>query len=93
MFYLTTASLLSIDRTFSKHSGLISAFGKEFAATEIINPECHRMLIEANKYRQASDYDFMNEVTDIEAKDTITNAKNFSEEILDYLENWLATNP
>jgi uncharacterized protein (UPF0332 family) len=89
MFYLTTAALITIDLSFSKHSGLISAFGREFAATKIINPECHRMLIEANKYRQTSDYDFMNEVTAGEAEEIKISAEQFSNELLNYLEEWM----
>jgi len=92
MFYLTTAALLTLDLSYSKHSGLISAFGKQFAATKKIKPECHRLLIEANKYRQTSDYDFMNEVTKDEAEEIITNAAMFSSELLSHLEEWMEKN-
>jgi uncharacterized protein (UPF0332 family) len=41
MFYLTEALLLSKELTFSSHSAVIAAFGKEFAKAGLLNPKFH----------------------------------------------------
>jgi len=42
MFYLVEALLHSKGLTFSSHSAVIAAFGKEFAKTAILDPDFHR---------------------------------------------------
>ncbi|MDD5088655.1 MAG: HEPN domain-containing protein [bacterium] len=56
MFYVAQAFLLEKEMAFSKHSGTISGFGKEFCATGIVPAGLHRFLIEAQKHRLKADY-------------------------------------
>jgi uncharacterized protein (UPF0332 family) len=42
MFYVAEALLLSKSLTFSSHSAVISAFGKEFAKSGVIPAQNHR---------------------------------------------------
>jgi uncharacterized protein (UPF0332 family) len=44
MFYTAQAVLLTKNLSFSSHSAVIAAFGKEFAKTNLLNPEFHRYL-------------------------------------------------
>lgn len=55
MFYVAQAFLLGVDLSFSKHSAVIAAFGREFVKTGKI----HRYLIEAQEARLTADYDTM----------------------------------
>lgn len=47
MFYAAQALLLDKGLSFSKHSAVIAAFGREFAKQGIVSTEFHRYLIEA----------------------------------------------
>jgi uncharacterized protein (UPF0332 family) len=89
IFYLAEASLLTIDLSFSKHSAVISAFGKHFAANEIINPKCHRILIDANLQRKTGDYDFMASVSEEEAESLLNAVEEFRLNVKRYLNKWI----
>jgi len=56
MFYLAEALLLSEGLAFSKHAGVIAAFGEHFAKTGRIPPQFHRYLIRALEVRHVADY-------------------------------------
>ena len=57
MFYAAQALLLQNGLAFSSHSGVIAAFGKEFAKTAKLDPKLHRYLLDASQdLRNASDY-------------------------------------
>ena len=56
MFYVAQALLLSRDQSYSKHSAVISAFGREFSKTGILDPKFHRRLIDGQDLRNAGDY-------------------------------------
>jgi uncharacterized protein (UPF0332 family) len=45
MFYLAQAVLLTKGLTFSSHSAVIAAYGKEFAKTGLLDPKFHRHMI------------------------------------------------
>ena len=92
MFYLASAALLTINLSFSKHSAIIAAFGKHFAKTKIINPQYHNLLREAFRDRTVSDYDFMVEIPEEEAKAVLANAKKFQTALTNYLNKWLKQN-
>lgn len=49
-------SLQAADLSFSSHSAVIAAFGKEFARSGALDPKFHRYLIDAQDSRQAGDY-------------------------------------
>ncbi|MDD3435629.1 MAG: HEPN domain-containing protein [Candidatus Gastranaerophilales bacterium] len=77
MFYIAQAFLLELDLSFSKHSAVISSFGKEFVSTNKIDNRFHRYLIDAQNIRNIGDYDTVVEVSGKEAKTEICRAKEF----------------
>ncbi len=75
MFYIATAFLETKNLSFSKHSGVISAFGKYFAKMGKVPKHYHRYLIEAEKLRTARDYSLDIEITQEDAEDIISKAE------------------
>jgi uncharacterized protein (UPF0332 family) len=85
MFYIAEALLLSRDLTFSSHSAVIAAYGKEFARHKALDPKFHRYLIDAQETRQIGDYGIQIHVTLSQAAQTIAWAKEFLEAAKNYL--------
>ena len=56
MFYLAQAVLLTKGLTFSSHSAVIAAYGKEFAKTGLLDPKFHRHMIDAQERREIGHY-------------------------------------
>ena len=56
MFYTVQALLLTKNLSFSKHSAVISSFGKEFIKNGIFPPSLHKNISKAFDTRQAGDY-------------------------------------
>ena len=71
MFYAVQALLLTRELSFSKHSAVISAFGREFAKSGIVPVELHRYLIEAQEDRNVGDYGIGPGITQEEAHEQI----------------------
>ena len=63
MFYIAEAFLLGEGFTFSSHSAVISAFGREFARTKRLPLEYHRYLINAQEKRTEADYNLNPNIT------------------------------
>lgn len=57
MFYVAEAFLLEEKVAFSKHSAVISAFGRRFTKTGRVPDPFHRYLIEGQQSRNIGDYD------------------------------------
>ena len=57
MFYCAEALLLTKDLTFSKHSAVISFFGREFIKTGILPEKFYTYIANAFKERQRGDYE------------------------------------
>ena len=68
MFYAIEALLLSKDLCFSKHSAVISAFGKEFIKTGLLDVRFHRSVMDAFDVRNAGDYGSMHAVCEEKAR-------------------------
>jgi len=68
MFYIAEALLNEKDLKFSKHSGVHSAFGENFAKTKELDVKYHRWLINAFDKRLIGDYGVE---TDIEIDDSL----------------------
>ncbi|MEB3886617.1 HEPN domain-containing protein [Lyngbya sp. CCY1209] len=79
MFYIAEAFLEGEGMSFSKHSAVISAFGRDFANTGRIPVPFHRFLIEAQNLRNSGDYGGLNSVTNKEAEEQINRAIQFLE--------------
>jgi len=77
MFYIAEAFLEGENLSFSKHSAVIAAFGREFAKPQRISSEFHRFLIEAQALRTTSDYGQLNAVTMDQATEQIDRAEQF----------------
>ena len=79
MFYVAQAFLEGKELTFSKHSAVIAAFGREFAATGQIPTEFHRFLIDAQETRNIADYGSRDAVAPEQAQEQIERAERFLE--------------
>jgi uncharacterized protein (UPF0332 family) len=77
MFYLAEAFLEGEGLSFSKHSAVIAAFGREFAKPQRVPTEFHRFLIEAQELRTTGDYGQLNAVTADQAAEQIDHAEQF----------------
>ncbi len=77
MFYIAEAFLEGEELSFSKHSAVIAAFGREFAKPQRVPVEFHRFLIEAQELRTTSDYGQLNSVTPDQATEQIDHAEQF----------------
>jgi uncharacterized protein (UPF0332 family) len=86
MFYCAEALLLSRGLTFSKHSGIISAFGKEFIKTKELPEELHAYILDAFKDRQKADYEAGIEFSEREVKEIIQRANNFLKQTKQFLD-------
>lgn len=85
MFYIAQALLLSKGLSFSSHSAVIAAYGKEFAKTKLLDPEFHRLLMEAQDTRNIGDYGMIGEVEESEAQEIINWSKKFLKAAEKYL--------
>jgi len=89
MFYIAEAFLAGVGMSFSSHSAVISAFGREFARRNRVPVEFHRFLIDAQDLRNAGDYGQLNAVTVEQANEQITHAEQF----LELAQNLIGTLP
>jgi uncharacterized protein (UPF0332 family) len=85
MFYAVEAILLSQELYFSKHSGVISAFGKNFIKTGILDKKFHQYLLEAFDYRNEGDYGASNSTDSDIAERLISNSKELLAAITEYI--------
>jgi uncharacterized protein (UPF0332 family) len=77
MFYVAQAYLLEHNLSFSKHSGVISAFGRLISGASIVPREIHRNLSDAFDLRGDADYDVNTVIDAAEVLRTIGNASAF----------------
>ena len=86
MFYLVEELLLSKGLTFSSHSAVVAAYGKEFSRTGLLDPKFHRRIIVTQKRREVGHYgDENEEVTDEEARESFQWADEFMLAVKEYL--------
>jgi uncharacterized protein (UPF0332 family) len=79
MFYVAEAFLSGEGLMFSKHSAVISAFGKHFTKTKRLSARFHRYLIEGENSRNVADYDTGVGLSEDEAWMQIQRAEEFLE--------------
>ncbi|GEM_PF-187513 len=87
MFYALEALLLTKSLSFSKHSAVISAFGKEYIKSGIFDPCFHRAVIDAFDLRNAGDYGTIHAVSEALASQTIQNARELIQTIATHIED------
>lgn len=85
MFYLAEAFLSTRGLAFSSHSGVLSAFGREFAKPGLVPVHFHRYLIRAGELRLLADYRGAS-ITDEEAQLQIERGR----EMLDFARQYFA---
>jgi uncharacterized protein (UPF0332 family) len=85
MFYTTEAILLTKNLSFSKHSAVIAAFGKEFVKPEIMPKKLRESIVCAFDLRQLGDYGAPGSVSVARAQSLIEETKEFIETIEGYL--------
>jgi uncharacterized protein (UPF0332 family) len=86
IFYLAEALLRSNGLTFSSHSAVVAAYGKEFAKTGLLDPKFHRYLIDAQERREIGHYgEEGEEVTDEQAQESYQWAEEFMLAVKEYL--------
>ena len=77
MFYVAEALLASRGESFSRHAGVIAAFGRKFAKTGEMDSKYHRWFIDAQRLRTTSDYAIGWELSPEQAEETISRADEF----------------
>lgn len=77
MFYIAEAFLEGEGLSFSKHSAVIAAFGREFAKTQRVPYEFHQFLIEVQELRTTGDYGQLNAIAPDQAAEQIDHAEKF----------------
>lgn len=85
MFYCAEALLLQKGLSFSKHSGVIATFGREFVKTGDVPSEFHGFLIEAAEVREDGDYDFTASIEDSDCAEQFARAEKFLQMTQEYL--------
>jgi uncharacterized protein (UPF0332 family) len=86
MFYLAQAMLQTKGLTFSKHSAIVAAYGREFARTGLLDPKFHRYIIDTQVRREIGHYgSSREEVTEKQALESFQWAGEFMEAVKAYL--------
>jgi len=85
MFYIAEALLNEKGLRFTKHSGVHSAFGENFAKTNEMDTKFHRWLIDAFDKRLAGDYGVETDIETEVAIHMINQAREFLEAAQEYL--------
>lgn len=85
LFYTAEALLLTRDMSFSSHSAVIAAFGKEFAKTGVLNSKFHHYLMESQDRRNIGDYSILADVTKEQVLEMLAWAKEFIKATETYL--------
>jgi len=77
MFYVAEAMLMRLGQSYNKHSAVISAFGREYAKTGLVDSKYHRWLIDAQDFRNIGDYGIETHISEDDAKSACQWASEF----------------
>ncbi|MFW5692706.1 MAG: HEPN domain-containing protein [Thermoguttaceae bacterium] len=86
MFYVAEALLCERSLSFSKHSGVHSAFGQHFAKTGELDPKFHQWLLAAFNKRIVADYGVDVTFAKAEIEEAIAHAREFHAAARRYLQ-------
>ncbi|MFQ5637671.1 MAG: HEPN domain-containing protein [bacterium] len=92
MLYLARAVLATKDISRKKHSGVLSVFAEQFTKPGLISSDSFKKFRKAFEERLIADYDFEITKTEKEAKEIMTFASEFSNEVNQFLKTWLEEN-
>jgi uncharacterized protein (UPF0332 family) len=79
MFYVALAFLEGEGMSFKSYKGVLTAFGRDIAQTGKVPVEFGRMLRDAERLRNASDYNLDQTVSAEQAQEQISRAERFLE--------------
>ena len=85
IIYLAEALLLSKGLSFSRHSTVVSAYGREFAKTGLVDSKFQRYVIEAQQRRATAFYNVGENVSDEDASESLEWAGEFLQAAKEYL--------
>ncbi|HEB11640.1 MAG TPA: HEPN domain-containing protein [Spirochaetales bacterium] len=85
-FYAMEAVLLTKELSYSKHTGVISAFNQHFVKTDIFPKEFSKSISRLFRERQTGDYDFDLSIDEKDAKEDARIAEKIVNTIIQYLE-------
>ncbi len=85
MFYGAEALLLTRGKAYSRHQGVISAFGRYFVRTGIFSVEMQRWLADAFEDRNLADYAVGTGIDKKRAEERLQRGRIFIQRIVDYL--------
>jgi uncharacterized protein len=85
MFYVAEALLYEEGLSFSKHSAVHAAYGKEFAKAGRLDPKFHRWILDAFDIRLRTDYGFDAIVTDEDVGVLVDQAQEFLDAAVSFL--------
>jgi uncharacterized protein (UPF0332 family) len=89
MFYAAEALLLDRGFSFSSHSAVIAAFGRQFAKTRFLDPKLHRYLLDAQDIRNVGDYGVGSSITE----EQVEQLQDWAREFLGAVEAELTADP
>ena len=87
MFYAALAMLVAVDRSSTKHSGVIALFDKELVKQNFVPKELGKMLHEAFESRQEGDYKDYKKLDRKRAAEILASADEFIKTIEQKLSN------
>ena len=85
MFYSTQAVLLTKNLSFSKHSAVIGAFGRDFVKRKLVSQKLRDYLVDAFDSRQLGDYGAPGVIGKEKAQQLIEHSREFIGELEAYL--------
>ena len=88
MFYAASAALLTKGLTFSRHSGVVSGFGRHFSSAGLLPRQLHLDFDKAQKLRQLGDYS-TEPFVESTAIEVLEKARRFVDAVRGYLEEVL----
>lgn len=77
MFHIACAMLLKRKLKYSKHSAVISAFGREIVLDDRVPAIYHELLIKGFQRRNRADYDFIVDIDEQESRMLVEHAERF----------------
>jgi uncharacterized protein (UPF0332 family) len=81
MFYAAQALLKAHGIEVVKHSAVASMLGRHFAKTGRLDPNFHRMFLNARRVREVADYSLFEEIIESTANLTLKESQSFVSEI------------
>lgn len=90
VFHIMQAALLSIGLTYSKHSGVISGFSKEFIKTCVFPKEFSNKIRSLFRDREISDYSYSLTIEREQAQEDIKTAEEIIKAVEVYIERNLS---